>query len=77
MKIKVKVITNAREDSVIEGKEGLTVRTKAIPQKGKANRAVVKLLSKHFGSKVGIISGEKTREKIVEIDEDSTCTDKR
>jgi len=77
MKVKVKVIPNAKENSVIEGKEGITVRTKAVADKGKANRAVVKLLSKHFGSNVNIISGEKSREKIVEIEENSVCTNKQ
>jgi len=66
MKIRIKVIPNASKDEVVEG-EPLIVRTRSPPTKGKANRSVVKLLSKHFGSDVKIVSGASSREKWVEV----------
>ncbi|VUT26360.1 MAG: hypothetical protein MOIL_01522 [Candidatus Methanolliviera sp. GoM_oil] len=68
MRIKIKVIANARKDEVIEG-DPLIVKTKEPPIKGKANKAVVKLLSKYFNAKVRIISGEKRKEKWIEVEE--------
>ena len=40
------------------------------PEKGKANKQIIKLLADYFGvslSKINIIAGEKGREKVVEI----------
>jgi len=40
------------------------------PEKGKANKQIIKLLADYFGvssSKINIIAGEKKREKVVEI----------
>ena len=42
----------------------------AKPVKGEANLEIIKQISKHFGipkSNVRIISGEKSRDKIVEV----------
>ena len=66
MKPKIKVIPNSKSSEVIEG-ELLTVRVKEAPEKGKANKSVIKLLEKHFKKGVKIISGEKSRRKIIEI----------
>lgn len=41
----------------------LKVNVKAPPDKGKANKELIKLLSKHFKKKVEIISGLKSRNK--------------
>ena len=45
------------------------VELKAPAKKGKANTALVKLLSKHFGRGVRIVGGLTSRDKIVEIEE--------
>jgi len=40
------------------------------PEKGKANKQIIKLLADYFGvssSKINIIAGEKGREKVVEV----------
>ncbi|MDY6985552.1 MAG: DUF167 domain-containing protein [Candidatus Thermoplasmatota archaeon] len=66
MRIKIKVVPNSDRDEVIEG-DPLIVRVRDMPVKGKANRAVIKLLSKHFNSRVRIVSGAKSKEKIVEV----------
>ncbi len=50
---------------------GLVVRTHAKAHDGEANKAVVELLSDYFGvskSMVKVVRGEKSRQKIVEIE---------
>ncbi len=64
--LKIKVVPNSRTEEVIEG-EPTVVRVKEPPQRGRANRAVVRLLSEHFGTQVRIVSGGSSRRKIVEI----------
>jgi len=66
--IEIKVVPNSNEEAVIEA-EPLIVRVKEPPTKGKANKAVVKLLSEYFNANVRIVSGTKSRRKIVEIEE--------
>jgi len=66
--IEIKVIPNSNEEAVIEA-EPLIVRVKEPPTKGKANKAVVKLLSVYFNANVRIVSGTKSRRKVVEIEE--------
>ena len=54
------------------GGKYLRVKVAAPPIEGKANRELINILSKHFGvskNKVTIVSGEKSRNKIVEIRE--------
>ncbi|MDI6704253.1 MAG: DUF167 domain-containing protein [bacterium] len=65
--LRIKVIPNSKREEISEG-DPLIVRVKAPPEKNKANKAVVKILSKHFKAKISIISGKMRREKIVEID---------
>ncbi|MGC9444715.1 MAG: DUF167 domain-containing protein [Candidatus Methanospirareceae archaeon] len=62
----IKVIPNAAADEVIEA-EPLIVRVKAPPTKGKANKAVINLLSHHFNANVRIVAGATSRKKVVEI----------
>jgi hypothetical protein len=64
----IKVIPNSKREEVIEG-DPLVVRVKALPTKGKANKAVIDLLSRHFNAPVRIVSGASSRKKIVEIEE--------
>lgn len=69
-RIKIKVVPNAGKNKVFEGGEGLKVYVTSPPTRGKANKAVIKLLAEFFEVKRGdvkIIKGEKSREKIVEI----------
>lgn len=73
MRINVKVCPNAKKDEIIlKGKnldEGLIVRVKSQPEDGKANKELIKILKKYFNKNVTIISGEKSRKKIIEIEE--------
>ena len=65
--IKVKVKPNSAKNKVLGLDEQgfLRVDIKAPAQKGKANKELIKFLSKHFKKRVEIISGFKSREKRV------------
>ena len=71
MKYTIKVKTNAKENSVLEGPGGeLRVLVKAPPQEGRANEAVIETVAAHFKvpkSRVEIVGGFKSKTKIVEI----------
>ncbi|OGG87040.1 hypothetical protein A3B87_02185 [Candidatus Kuenenbacteria bacterium RIFCSPHIGHO2_02_FULL_39_13] len=70
MIIKVKVIPKAKVNKVIRKDDQYRIHTAFPPDKGKANQAVIKLLSKELAipkSKISIIKGKKSREKIIEI----------
>ena len=50
----------------------LKIYLTAVPVNGKANKELIKLLSKELNiskSRIGIIKGEKSKEKIIEINE--------
>ncbi|MEK7167286.1 MAG: DUF167 domain-containing protein [Patescibacteria group bacterium] len=68
--INIKVIPNAKENSVFEENEILKVRVKAPAIDNKANKAVIKILADYLGlkkNKIEIIRGEKLRKKIVKL----------
>ena len=70
-KLKIKVITNAKRNAVVEGEGTLKVYVNAPPVDGKANKVVAEVLAEHFKvrkSSVKILRGEKSKEKIIEID---------
>jgi len=79
MKIKVKVKTNAGEQSVEripseifseEGYEGLYfVKLKSSPEGGKANLELLNVLKKSFGKEVKIKSGFTSKMKVVEVED--------
>ena len=66
MIIKIKVHPNSRKDEIVDG-DPLVVRVTDSPEKNKANRKVIKLLSEHFHAKVNLLKGGKSREKLVEV----------
>jgi len=71
MIIEVKVKAKAREEKVEKlGENSFNVFVKALPIGGKANEAVIKLLADYFKlakSRIKIVSGLKSKRKIVEI----------
>jgi uncharacterized protein len=71
MKIKVKVIPGSSRNDLGVLKNGeFCARVTSPPEKGKANRQVVELLSRHLGvakSRIFITRGGKSSHKIVEI----------
>ncbi len=71
MKITIKVIPSAKVEQIQPALDGsLKVWLRARPKEGEANRALIKLLAKHFDvakSQIDIVSGLTSRNKIVEI----------
>ena len=72
MKLKVKVIANAKKDLVQEIEPGfLRVKLTAVPEKGKANQQLVQVLAKYFKLKpqqVRIKKGFTSQLKLIELD---------
>lgn len=68
MIVKVTVKTDLAEESVEKIAENrYLVKLKAPRRKGKANAALLKLLSRHFNRKTRIVSGLTSKNKIVEL----------
>jgi uncharacterized protein len=71
MKIAVRIKPNAKENRVEEtGLHQFLVRVKAPPKENKANREMIGTLAAYFRvpkSKVSILSGLKSKQKVVEI----------
>ena len=66
--IKVKIIPNASKDEIIKEDGFIKVRVTALPIENKANKALVKLLSKEFKipkTSIEIIKGETSKEKLI------------
>jgi len=68
MDIEVKVKTRASENTVVL-KEGIyCVSVKEAPEHVKANRAVIKVLTKYFKKNVRIVKGFTNKKKIVRVE---------
>lgn len=71
MKIKVTVKTGSKTPGVVSGEDGVyIVAVKSQAKEGKANAEMIRFLADYFGvirASVRIISGLKSREKILEI----------
>ena len=72
MQINIKITTKASRNEVIEIKRKfLHVLTTAVPEKGKANKALVDLLSNHYKipkSSIKIIKRLSNKNKVVDLD---------
>lgn len=71
MRIYAKVIPRAEKNEIekISGAE-YKIRVTSVPEKGKANEAVIELLADHFGvskSSVNIVGGRSTKTKIIDV----------
>lgn len=65
-----KVHVEFNRDSFIINEDQISIGIKSKPIKGKANKEIIKKLAQHFGvstSQVIIRSGQKSKEKIVEV----------
>ena len=73
MLIKVKVFPEAKEEGVVKrADDEFEVRVKEKAEKGRANKAVIRMLANYFKiseSKIRLIKGFKERNKIFEIKE--------
>ncbi|MCK4702353.1 DUF167 domain-containing protein [Candidatus Bathyarchaeota archaeon] len=68
MRITVDVKAGSNRDSVELIEEGhYMVHVRAPPRKGKANAAIAKLLRRHLGRPVALVSGRTSNRKIFEV----------
>ena len=67
MRMEIKVVPNAGINEVSEKEGTLTVKVKAPAKGNRANIAVMKLLRKHFGKDVRMLSGFASKKKVVEV----------
>lgn len=73
--LRIKVIPKSEKNcisEIIEDEEGQTIkiRIKAVPEKGKANKELIKFLSKEFSipkQNIEIISGKTSQLKLLKI----------
>ena len=68
----IKVKTNAKRNEVLSidhEKNEATIAVKALPEKGEANRELIKFLSKEWKKRVRILSGLTSKTKKVVRDE--------
>lgn len=79
VRLTVRLTPNGGRDAIdgleaaADGEEHLKVRVSAVPEKGKANQALVAFLAKKLGlakSKLSLISGDTQRKKILRIEGD-------
>ncbi|MFZ5364697.1 MAG: DUF167 domain-containing protein [Patescibacteria group bacterium] len=73
MIIKIRVITNARKESItsLSGNE-FKIKVTAVPEKGKANKIIRKMMAKYFHvppSKISIVAGLTNHKKVVRIED--------
>ena len=72
MKIRVRVVPNAKKVEIKKEEGYLKVKLKSKPEGGKANKELIEILSRYFDtpkSKIRIISGLKSRDKLIELEE--------
>ena len=68
MRITVDVKAGSKRDSVELIEEGhYLVHVRAPPRKGKANAAITKLLRRHLGRSVTLVSGYTSNRKVFEV----------
>lgn len=70
MKLAITVKPGSRQGKVEKTIDGYIAYVKEQPLENKANRALVKLLSEYFGvpkSRIEILTGKRSKQKIVEI----------
>ncbi|MCD2175490.1 DUF167 domain-containing protein [Rhizobium sp. C4] len=80
VRLSVKLTPNAGRDGIdgpetgADGETMLKARVTAVPEKGKANKALIELLAKSLKlpkSSISVISGDTARKKILRIDGDT------
>lgn len=68
--IEVLVKPNSREQGIEKFGDGLKIRVKSKPEKGKANEELIDILSHFFGvykENIRILSGHGSRKKLVKV----------
>ena len=67
----IRVTPHAKQNKVVESEGVLRVYTTVAPENGRANSAVIELLSEYFNvpkSRINIIRGLTGRDKVVTVD---------
>lgn len=71
--LKIKVTTKASKNAIVGVRNReLLISVTAVPENGKANEAIIKLLGKSLKcakSKIRLVSGSKSKNKLFKIDE--------
>ena len=70
MRYNIRVIPNAKQNKIVKEAGRLKIYLTVPPVDGKANKALIKFLAKHFEvkkSSVKLVRGQKSRDKIVAI----------
>jgi uncharacterized protein (TIGR00251 family) len=70
MRLEIKVHPKASREELVEKDGVLRAYVSAAPEKGKANKSVIELVAERYKvpkSRVRIVSGEKSRNKILEV----------
>jgi len=65
--LNVKVIPNSQQTKLIEENNQLKLYLKAVPEKDKANKQLIKFFKKELNLKVAIKSGKKNKNKVLRI----------
>lgn len=66
-RLAIRVIPSAKEQRLVEEKGMVRIYLQAPPDKGKANRELLKFFKKEQGVSVRLVSGEKSRRKVIEV----------
>ncbi|GEO85721.1 DUF167 domain-containing protein [Ciceribacter naphthalenivorans] len=86
LRLAVRLTPNGGRDAIggveqnADGEAHLKARVSCVPEKGKANKALIALLSKTLGvpkSSINLLSGDTARQKILRIDGDPEDLAKR
>jgi uncharacterized protein (TIGR00251 family) len=71
MKLRIKIIPQAQHNKIVGWQNNtLKIKINASPKKGKANKELIKFLTKEWNiskSEIVILKGEKSRTKILQI----------
>lgn len=70
-RITVRVTPKASRNAVVQGEAGLRAYVTVVPENGKANKAVIKLLAQALGvakSRVALVAGATSRDKVFRVD---------
>ncbi len=67
--IRVKVKPNSKKEEIKKVEDHYVICVKEPADKDKANKAVLKIISKHFKKKALIKSGRTSKEKLIQLEE--------
>ena len=63
----LKVVLNSNRNELKEEGNQFKLYLKAVPEKGKANKEIIRFFKKKYNLKIEIVKGEKSRNKVIKI----------